>query len=179
MKYAVLILALVLGGLGIVTAQSGPPISPYLVRMDGIVMAEGLRDEIDNVRWGASLTADVNGKRDKSTITGHFTHTFNYSSMEPDLLYGNKVTGGCWNLALYEDGVYLGTVFGAVREGTIFWKGEKEPEAGNMEVELSVKGATGKLAGTITENNNAHFQGYLDMTTKFMPSFTGSLWFDF
>jgi hypothetical protein len=84
------------------------------------------------------------------------TVSLEYSGV-PNLFPGNKVSGGNWSMAVYQDGVYVGTMFGSVGFGKITWTYDDASETFNSRntvLELVLEGGIDGYEGVQIEKRD-------------------------
>jgi hypothetical protein len=99
------------------------------------------------------------------------TVSFDYSG-EADFENGNSIVGGTWNMAVYANGSYVGSIFGDVVNGQISWsvlqgRGAKAltvEGAKTTEAYLKVNGGTGEFEG-FTARYDAYLRSETNLTT--------------
>jgi hypothetical protein len=95
---------------------------------------------VGDVRYGVTFSGMANGE-----LPGWWTVTVNYSPPSADGGMINTIQGGRWQVTQLENGIYRGSIFGEVVNGTIV----RDPTGvyADVSVEFKVVGGTGAYAG--------------------------------
>jgi hypothetical protein len=99
------------------------------------------------------------------------TISFDYDGTA-DFDNGNVVSGGKWNMAVYSDGVYVGSIYGEVSNGFVSWSVSQGRSAKSFTVGgtrtttayLTIDGGTGEFEG-VTARYDAHIRVDTDLST--------------
>ena len=109
------------------------------------------------------------------------TVSFDYAG-EPDFESGNQVVGGTWNMGIYSNGTYVGSIFGDVLSGQVVWSVDQGRNAkffssgGSKVTEgyLKVNGGTGDFEGF-----TARYDAYIKAETNLETGVTETTLKDF
>lgn len=153
MKVLVSIIILMTALVGGAISQVDPYPGPGPLSLAGKQTSAGIFSEQLNETRGNTFVLDGSNRPYSSTL---LTVTFEYIGIA-EYESGNEISGGTWNLAIYMDGQYIGSVFGKITKGFIRWS----PIDGTRytEATLFVSGGTGAF-----ENVSEH-ETYLNSTT--------------
>lgn len=125
------------------TTDPVPSLAQHTFQMEGLELAKGTFDQIDDKVWGNTFL--VAGSEGKSL--GQLTLSVDYVSGTPDAFNGNRVTNGTWSLALFREGQYAGSIYGNFVVGSFQWKISREGlTRGMLSAKLRVVGGTGSYA---------------------------------
>lgn len=135
--------------------------------------AEPIKDMISvsgNETSGGRFMSQINQVMGNSFVLNGYSRE--YSSMlltisvdydgPADYASGNTIVSGSWNLAIYSDGNYLGSIYGEVTNGFIKWSGvvaarnrslEGTAEAKNTTANLKVIGGTGDFERYVSQGD--------------------------
>jgi len=99
------------------------------------------------------------------------TVSFDYAG-EPNFESGNHVVGGTWNMGVYSNGTYIGSIFGEVLNGQVMWSVNRGRSAKSFssggskttEAYLRVNGGTGDFEG-FTARYDPYIKVETDMDT--------------
>lgn len=114
------------------------PVEPVLttkVNLSGVQSSEGKVDSVNNMRMGNAFV--LNGA--DGDLSYHFTMSMDYSAAQPDFEIGNQVMSGTWNVTVYKNNTYFGSMFGEISTGTIRWYAN-QPGSRDTEVQLAITG---------------------------------------
>lgn len=159
-----LALALVLGLLSpLALASTAVAATTYTDSVRGVEIFQGV--VIRGVRYGVTFVGRATG-----ALPGVVSTSINYSPPNPGMNVTNTVVSGKWALAVIENGVFRGNLFGAVVPGgTAVWDGTGATATVNLT--LTITGGTREFAGA---SGGGSFGGFLSHLT-FPPTFGGTL----
>jgi len=143
------ILILALAGGAFAQFEPGEPTSSEIYSFSGVQSSPGKYVLPLQQVTGNSFVLNGSSRSYSSLL---LTISFDYAG-EADPVNGNNIVGGSWNLSVYANGDYVGSVFGEVREGRISWYG---PSGGKQRFFGATRGTSAVLAVT---GGTGNFEG--------------------
>jgi hypothetical protein len=90
------------------------PADPLDRKFKGNESAAPTFDVLNNMYWGNAFALVTDDKSNSTVLSVSFDYTPNME--QPG---DNQVTGGSWTLTVYQNGDYVGTIYGNVSDGVI------------------------------------------------------------
>ncbi len=131
----------------------------------GIEVSPGV--PFGNIQYGATFVGRATG-----TLPGTWTASINYTPPGTNCKATpptNAIVGGRWTLTVYQNGRFLGTLFGRVLSGALTWN--STCTSASVSGALAIGGGTGLYRG---KTGTGQFTATL-LHTTFPPSINGSL----
>jgi len=119
---------------------------------------------VGDTRIGATFVGQASGDLD-----GALTVSVNYAPPAPGPSVTNTIVGGSWVLAVYENGHFRGTIYGAVTGGTAQWN--SDGTVATLSAQLTITGGTERYTKA---HGTGSFTGTLSHLT-FPPTVLGTL----
>jgi hypothetical protein len=140
-----------------------PAVTTSTDLLSGIEVSPGII--FGNTRYGATFVGTATGD-----LPGFWAVSINYSPPHPGPGVTNNIVGGRWSLAVYNQGVFQGLLFGQVGSGTVTWD-STGTVAAISDNNLTILGGTGAFSGA---TGTGTFAGTLSHST-FPPTISGTL----
>jgi hypothetical protein len=166
----ILVLTLTLAGAAFAQFETIEPVDVEAISFSGNQTNEGrFVDPLNQVMGNSFVLNGYNRSYTSLLLTVSFD-----SDGPADYQNGNVIVGGSWNLAVYSNGTYLGSIYGEVTKGTLKYMQTASGQSKNTSATLRVDGGTGDF-----ERIEMRTEGRIDADTNLETGETISYMRDF